>query len=134
MYTGKRIAAASAVLAISGVCFATPAFAAPAAPASATDYCSENYGFQLYYNSNEAGSWSCFVVAQNFAGEVFTEPGAGQGQAVKNNAASACNSNGRTARVYYNSNYAGIYDDVKPYTCRNLANTYNENASWKWIN
>ncbi|MER8018014.1 peptidase inhibitor family I36 protein [Streptomyces griseoluteus] len=121
----KRIAVASAVLAVSAACFTTPASAST---------CSENYGFELYYNSNEGGSSACFFVAQNFAGEVFTEAGAGKGQAVKNNAASADNWGGRTARVFYNSNYAGVYDDVKAHGWRNLSNTYNQNASWEWLN
>lgn len=130
----KRIAVASAVLAVSSAFLATPAFAAPAATAAPASVCSENFGFVLYYNSNEAGSSACFFVAQNFAGEVFTTSGAGQGQPVKNNAASADNWGTHTARVFYNSNYAGVYDDVKSHTSRNLVNTYNENASWEWLN
>lgn len=122
----KRIAAASAVLAVSAACFTTPAFA---------DSCSENGGFVLYYNSNEAGSSACFFGSiPNFAGYTFTAAGAGQGQDVKNNAASASNWNVHTARVFYNSNYAGVYDDVGYLTSRNLVNTYNENASYELIN
>ncbi|MEC3992940.1 peptidase inhibitor family I36 protein [Actinacidiphila sp. DG2A-62] len=129
----KRIAVAAAVLAVSAASLTTPAFASPAVSAAPASVCSENFGFVLYYNSNKAGSSACFFVAQNFAGAVFTEPGAGQGQAVKNNAASAENWGTRTARVFYNSNYAGVYDDVKSHTSRNLVNTYNENASWEWV-
>ncbi|WP_330461100.1 peptidase inhibitor family I36 protein [Streptomyces sp. NBC_00820] len=119
----KRIAAASVVLAVAAGCFT--------APAAFASTCSENYGFELYYNSNEGGSSACFYVKQNFAGEVFTEAGAGQGQPVKNNAASADNWGGHTARVFYNSNYVGLYDDVQGDSWRNLADTYNNNASWE---
>jgi hypothetical protein len=52
---------------------------------------------------------------------------------VNNNAASACNFDDvNTARIHFNSGWAGAVDDIPPLTCRNLTNTYNENASLSW--
>jgi hypothetical protein len=52
---------------------------------------------------------------------------------VKNNAASACNFDDvNTARIHFNSGWAGAVDDIPLLTCRNLTNTYNENASLSW--
>ncbi|GAB3503587.1 peptidase inhibitor family I36 protein [Amycolatopsis cihanbeyliensis] len=95
----------------------------------------ENLEFCLYYNSTLGGSVSDFDrKVSNFAPYVFKGPGAGRGQSVKNNAASACNRMGRyTARIYYNSGYKGPHDDIPPKACRNLSVTYNDNASWKWV-
>jgi len=95
----------------------------------------ENLEFCLFYNSDLKGSVSDHDDwVSDFAPYVFKGKGAGQGQVVKNNAASACNMMSRyTARVYYNSDYKGAYDDVEPRTCRNLDKTYNENASFKWL-
>lgn len=95
----------------------------------------DNLEFCLYYNSNYAGSVSDHdEQVSDFAPYVFKGAGAGQGQGVKNNAASACNNTGRyTARVYYNSGFKGVYDDIPPRTCRNLSKTYNDNASFRWL-
>ncbi|AWW40566.1 MULTISPECIES: hypothetical protein [Streptomyces] len=106
-----------------------------ATPASA---CS--HGMNLYYNSNQAGSSRCYEApTSNFAGDVFTTSGAGQGQLVKNNAASArnyrtyANDTWPTARIFFNSNWGGVYDEVQANSSRNLSNTYNENASYFWV-
>ncbi len=128
----KRIAAASAVLVTAG---AAVGLAAPTAQAETR--CSTLY-LCLYYNSNQQGSFRVFVTnTPDFAGYTFTGDGAGYGQAVKNNAASATNgfptSSGRSARIFYNSNYGGVYDNVGPSSARNLSNTYNENASFHWV-
>lgn len=123
-------AAALAVTAFSGV-----AGADTVGTMAARDGKCDNLEFCLYYNSTLGGSVSDFDQrVSDFAPYVFKGPGAGQGQTVKNNAASACNNTGRyTARVYYNSNYRGVYDDVSPRSCRNLTRTYNENASFQWL-
>lgn len=89
----------------------------------------------LYYNSGCNGSFADFGGWINdFAGYVFVGPGAGKGQPVKNNAAAAKNRDATfTARIWFNSNQKGIYDNIGPSTsCRNLVNTYNENASLSW--
>lgn len=57
----------------------------------------------------------------------------GMGERVKNNAASAWNKHHYyTARVHYNENQTGPYDDVAPDSWRNLYYTHNDNASWHW--
>ncbi|APU21999.1 peptidase inhibitor family I36 protein [Actinoalloteichus sp. GBA129-24] len=91
----------------------------------------------LFYNAGCSGSladFSSFI--PDFAGYRFLSPGSGQGQAVKNNAASARNRDAVwIARIHYNENYGSVYDDVLPgnaSSCRNLVNTLNDNASLTW--
>lgn len=120
---------------LAAAAIATTAFSGVASADAPRNGVCENLEFCLYYNSNYAGSVSDFGErVSDFAPYVFKGPGAGQGQTVKNNAASACNQTGRyTARVYYNSGYKGVYDDIPPRSCRNLSKTYNENASFQWL-
>jgi len=124
-----------AAAAMLSTAFVGTAAADGATTASARDGRCDNLEFCLYYNSNYQGSVSDHdEQVADLAPYVFKGPGAGRGQTVKNNAASACNNMGRyTARVYYNSNFQGAYDDIDPRSCRNLSRTYNENASWRWL-
>ena len=86
--------------------------------------------FCLFYNSNEQGSHIAMSSnIRDLAGYTFTSPGNGQGQNVKNNAASAVSNVCMTVRVYYNSNYSGPMDMFNYRNAANLVNTYNENAS-----
>ncbi|MEV7176961.1 peptidase inhibitor family I36 protein [Kitasatospora sp. NPDC093679] len=86
--------------------------------------------FCLFYNSNEQGSHMAMSSnVRDLAGYTFTSPGNGQGQHVKNNAASAVSNVCMTVRVYYNSNYSGPMDMFNYRNAANLVNTYNENAS-----
>ncbi|MEW1909379.1 peptidase inhibitor family I36 protein [Kitasatospora sp. NPDC085895] len=86
--------------------------------------------FCLFYNSNEQGSHMAMSSnIRDLAGYTFTSPGNGQGQHVKNNAASAVSNVCMTVRVYYNSNYSGPMDMFNYRNAANLVNTYNENAS-----
>lgn len=89
----------------------------------------------FYYNSGCKGSLSDFATRKSdLAGYKFLTSGAGQGQAVKNN--SACAANARLSanmRVYFNSGYAGANDLIPAGEYGNLTNTYNEDASFKWI-
>ncbi|MEV4613530.1 peptidase inhibitor family I36 protein [Kitasatospora sp. NPDC049258] len=86
--------------------------------------------FCLFYNSNEQGSHLAISTnVRDLAGYTFTSPGNGQGQHVKNNAASAVSNVCMTVRVYYNSNYSGPMDMFNYRNAANLVNTYNENAS-----
>ncbi|GAA1076013.1 MULTISPECIES: peptidase inhibitor family I36 protein [Kitasatospora] len=86
--------------------------------------------FCLFYNSNEQGSHIAMSSnIRDLAGYTFTSPGNGQGQSVKNNAASAVSNVCMTVRVYYNSNYSGPMDMFNYRNAANLVNTYNENAS-----
>ncbi|MFE9453050.1 peptidase inhibitor family I36 protein [Streptomyces sp. NPDC006739] len=102
-----------------------------AIPASATSYCPGGSGSCFFYNSNRGGAVHAYSASTpNFDGDVFADGGAGDGVPVKNNAASAANDTySFTMRVYYNSNYAGVYDDVAPSSWRNLVKTKNNNAS-----
>ncbi|MGX1480797.1 UNVERIFIED_CONTAM: hypothetical protein RKD50_009605 [Streptomyces canus] len=103
-------------------------------------------GFCLFYNSNQQGAYRMFFESvSSFAnGSTFNQRGttsAGYGQGVWNNAASGgwwtstspcanCVSVGAThARVYYNSNYMGNYDQFDKANAGNLQYTYNDNAS-----
>lgn len=109
-----------------GAALLVPAFAT-AAHADASD-CEEG-SFCFFYNSDQQGSHDALRQSvSNLAGYTFTSPGNGQGQAVKNNAASVVN-NGCVAAVYFNSNYSGPYDLISTREAVNLHNTYNENAS-----
>ena len=109
------------------------ATAAPALAAQHNGRC-ENNEMCLYYNSNLGGSFHDFSVkVPNFGTYKFISGGAGQGQYVKNNAASAVNNaDVCNARVYFNSNYQGAYDEIKDDTWANLTATYNDNASFQW--
>ncbi|QKW17348.1 peptidase inhibitor family I36 protein [Verrucosispora sp. NA02020] len=93
----------------------------------------------FYWGLGKTGSLSDFTGSLANYGATqpscydFKSPGLGQGQCLKNNAASAWNRSGRTVRVYYNSNYAGSYDDVAAGALRNLSNTLLDNASHKFL-
>ncbi|MCX4771492.1 hypothetical protein OG322_19305 [Streptomyces sp. NBC_01260] len=119
------------------------AFSAPAQAASGScpKESSTGIGFCLYYNSGQAGAyyrWSGNTGGvSNLAGLVYPNNGAGAGQAVKNNSASAsytmgggCVCSGEYVRVFYNSGYLGNYDTVTSNTDKALVKTYNQNASW----
>ncbi|MFJ1706898.1 peptidase inhibitor family I36 protein [Kitasatospora sp. NPDC088346] len=109
-----------------GAALLVPAFAT-AAHADASDC--EKWSFCFFYNSNQQGSHDTLGDSvPNLAGYIFTSPGNGQGQPVKNNAASVVN-NGCPAHVYFNSNFSGPNDFIPMFESANLENTYNENAS-----
>ncbi|MER6916641.1 peptidase inhibitor family I36 protein [Streptomyces sp. NPDC000594] len=124
-----RIRSALVTLAVTGV--GVVGLASPAS--AATNTCNPSH-FCLFYNSNIQNAYYPFWdKVPDFAGYTFRGAGAGAGQAVKNNAASAQNlQTGLVARVHFNSNYGGVYDNVGPTSWRNLANTYNDNASFDW--
>jgi hypothetical protein len=114
--------------------------ATPAASAAARDGVCNNNEFCLYHFSELGGSLSDFTGNVSNYGDSqptcyeFKKPSAaGYLKCVKNNAASACNTFDRDIRVYFNSGYGGKYDTVPANTCRNLTNTYYENASHKFI-
>lgn len=125
-----RIRSVVAALAVAGA--GVVGLSSPAS--AATNTCDASH-FCLFYNSNIQNAYYPFWdTNSNFAGYVFKGAGAGAGVAVKNNAASAQNlQTGMTARVYFNSNFGGSYDNVGPTSWRNLSNTYNNNASFKWV-
>lgn len=125
----KRSAVA---MAGAGALVATGLFAAPSANA-VTNPCNFPY-FCLYYNSNRGGAIANFYQKDpSFGNNYFAGSGAGRGQIVKNNAASAQNTQtGIDAWVWFNSNYGGTHDVVTRSSWRNLSATYNENASFDW--
>lgn len=118
-------------VAVSSLTFGVP-FSASAAE---HDGSCNSYEVCLFYNSYYGGAKRDFARnVANFAPYRYFSPGAGAGQPVKNNAASAYNYDaGSTARIYYNSYYAGPADDLRPRTGRQrLGDTYNDNASMRW--
>jgi surface antigen len=113
--------------------------AAPAQAADRDGTC-DTGEFCYYYNSNNGGSISDFADSVSDYGTSqptcydFKGPGNGQGQCIKNNAASAWNRSTKTVRVYYNTGYAGQYQDVAPGAKGNLNSTlYNQNASHQFL-
>ncbi|MET8826787.1 hypothetical protein ABZX40_09325 [Streptomyces sp. NPDC004610] len=113
---------------------------APQSQAAPTLVCPdhETYCMTFYYNSGLAGSRTTFVGFDHYSlnGYTFLGSGAGKGQAVKNNAASAVNLAPYNLVIYFNSNLAGACDSLPPFRSTNdgpgqrLQNTYNDNASF----
>ena len=123
-----------AVVAALTMCGSLVAGLAPSAAAAEHDSVCNSFEICFYYNSNLGGAKHDYRYRiSNFAGYNFLSPGAGAGQPVKNNAASARNYDGYfTARVYFNSGWSGPADDVNILSWRNLGDTYNDNASYAW--
>ncbi|MFF0017630.1 hypothetical protein [Streptomyces sp. NPDC005374] len=107
------------------------------------------FRFRLYYNSGTAGAYRDFryavgnfgsvplTASGNYSLKFCPGTGAGAGQDVKNNAASARNSHtSYGACVYYSSWFDGAMDSIAPGVptprAQNLVKTYNENASFQW--
>ncbi|CAL9452694.1 peptidase inhibitor family I36 protein [Streptomyces sp. enrichment culture] len=132
MRLSRRIAALGVTAAATGgLMFAT----APQSHASAGTYCpdQEQYCMIFYYNSGYSGSKTVFRGFDHYSlnGYTFLTSGAGQGQPVKNNAASASNLARYNLVIYYNSNLSGACDSLPPISSAyRLVNTYNENASF----
>ena len=107
---------------------------APAQAAGRDGVC-DSGEFCYYYNSDQAGSVSDFTGSLGDYGTTqpscydFKGAGAGKGQCIKNEAASAWNRTSKTVRVYYNSNYGGTYLDIKSGAKVNLGALKNQNAS-----
>jgi hypothetical protein len=124
----RRTGTAAAVLAaVAGGLVGT------SATAQAANACPFPY-FCLYYNSNLQGAVAFFYAKDpDFGNDRFSGTGNGTGKIVKNNAASARNTQtGLDAWVWFNSNYGGAHDVVTRSSWRNLTATYNENASFDW--
>ncbi|MFG1997535.1 SpoIID/LytB domain-containing protein [Spirillospora sp. NPDC048911] len=128
-----RLAAAGAAMALGGTVLIIPA--SPASAASRDGVC-DNGEFCYYYNSDNQGSISDFTGSVADYGTEqpscydFKGAGTGQGQCVKNQAASVWNRSTKTVRVYFNSNYSGTYQDFAAGAKGNLnAGLKNQNAS-----
>lgn len=132
MRTRKFAALAATTAVAAGV--AITGTALPASAANENGVC-EYREACLYYAGNLTGSFRDYYFnVPDFAGDTFLSPGSGQGQRVKNNSASARNADPYlTARVYYNENYSGPYDQINPSSWRNLVNAWNDNASLLWL-
>jgi hypothetical protein len=96
---------------------------------------------EIYYNSYWGGSHTAFTHSvSNFADYTFLSSGAGQGQTVKNNAASASlldyPANHSNAAIFFSSGYGGACDFFYGHgegsftEAWRLGPTYNENASF----
>ncbi|MGC4830748.1 peptidase inhibitor family I36 protein [Micromonospora arida] len=128
----KSLAAVGVALA------ATTSILSVASPASAAarDGVCDSGEFCYYYNSDNAGSISDFTGSLDDYGTEqpscydFKGAGAGKGLCIKNEAASVWNRSTKTVRVYYNSGYAGSYQDFAAGAKGNLnATLKNNNAS-----
>lgn len=123
-------------VAAAAVVASTLAMASPAAAADQNNRC-EARELCLFWGSNYSGQYKDFYYSVRDFGNIrypyYGVPGGGSGQRVKNNAASAINFDYVTARVYYNENWTGPYDNVAPRGRRNLSNTWNDNASFRFL-
>ena len=127
----KTIAVAAAAAAI-GAALVAPAPAAQAA--TARNGVCETGEFCLYYNSGNGGSLVDLANSQSDYGTgagcvTFVSAGNGQGQCVKNNAASVWNREAAVATVFYRSGWSGAIDSVEPGVKADLrSDLKNENA------
>jgi hypothetical protein len=130
------------LLAGTSVVVASPAQAAPGAPAPLDGWCDLGEAC-LYYNSNLAGgiydvTWNIWNYAPARFSCSWGGTGticAGAGQQVWNNAASVRNNNEYCdLAIFYNSNYHGYVQVIPRRSWANLDPTLkNNNASQEWI-
>ncbi len=113
---------------------ATLAVSTPAQAAVAQNGVCESGEFCLYYNSDRTGSLSDFTGnISDYGTYKFKSAGAGQGQLVKNNAASVRNRTFGAVTVFYNNNYGGSSQTIAPGAAVNLNTTLkNQNASHRF--
>lgn len=80
----------------------------------------------MYYNSNFGGSHNQQVTSTlSLENYKFTSPGAGQGQFVADNAASAVNHTAYEVDVFTGEDYSGSGEIFAPGAARNLTTCYN---------
>jgi hypothetical protein len=138
-----RITAAAA-LAAAPVMGALVAMSAPASAAALPSDCPRNkfnasgmpLRLCLYWGGNELGARFDEYQERraDYAGLTYPCNGGGYGGCatyVKNNAASAANPTGFDAYTFYNEHCSGVYDDIAPYSARNLNLTWNDEASYE---
>lgn len=126
------------VAAIAGIAVGAASLVIAPQASAATSACASG-DMCFYYNSGRLGAefgWPSNI--SDFSTTFTFTPGSGgsngAGVYVKNNAASAWNRvSTNDARVYFNSAYLGSYDIVCRSLSRNLDNTKNNNASFKWL-
>jgi hypothetical protein len=132
----RLVRAAAAVVGVTALLVGGATAASAATPRNGV---CEPGEFCLYYLDDFGGSLSDFTgsVANYGTSQPscydFKSAGAGQGLCIKNDARSAWNRSSRTVRVHFNSNYGGSYDTFAPGTSGNLVNTYDNNASHRFL-
>lgn len=133
---GAVVAAAAIALTAPAIMVAT----AQSAQAAGRNGTCDSGEFCYYYNSDNAGSVSDFTTSVGDYGTTqpscydFKGSGSGQGQCIKNDAASVWNRSSKTVRVYFNSNYSGSYQEFASGAKGNLNSTLkNQNASHQFI-
>jgi cell wall-associated NlpC family hydrolase len=136
----RRAPALLAVIALMASMLAAVVGAAAPASAAARDGNCDSGEFCYYYNSDNAGSVSDFAGSISDLGATqpscydFKSSGGGQGECVKNNAASVWNRSGETVRVYFNTAFGGIYQNIGAgYKGQLSADLYNNNASHQFV-
>lgn len=136
---GNRLVQAALAIGGSVVLVMTVA-AGTATAATARNGVCEVGEFCLYWGLGRTGSVSDFNGSIPDYGNSqptcyeFKGPGTGQGECVKNNAASAWNrTTANTVTVYFNSGYGGSSDVFTPGQAKDLNNTFLENASHKFV-
>ncbi|MBO2450896.1 peptidase inhibitor family I36 protein [Actinomadura barringtoniae] len=134
--TPRLFAAGAAMAALGGTVLIS---ASPASAASRDGVCDDGE-FCYYFNSDNQGSISDFTDSVADYGTAqpscydFKGAGAGKGQCIKNQAASAWNRSSKTVRVYFNSNYGGTYQDFAAGAKGNLNSSLkNQNASHQFL-
>ncbi len=107
----------------------------PDPPAERNGVC-EDGEVCFYYNSNYEGSVSDFPFSVEDYGTSqpgcydFKGPGQGQGECIKNEAASVINRTDQPVTVYFNSGYRGTAQVIPAHSSANLGDTLkNDNAS-----
>jgi murein DD-endopeptidase MepM/ murein hydrolase activator NlpD len=127
----KALGLVAAAAALAG---ALVAHAPAAQAATAKNGICETGEFCLYYNSDNQGSLVDLANSQSDYGTgadcvAFVSAGSGNGQCVKNNAASVWNREGAVATVFYKSGWSGAIDSIEPGVKANLRpELKNENA------
>ena len=136
----RRASALLAVFALMASMLGAVVGVAVPASAAARDGNCDSGEFCYYYNSGNAGSVSDFTGSVSDYGTTqpscydFKSSGSGQGDCIKNNAASVWNRSGETVRVYFNTGYGGIYQNIGPgYKGQLSAELYNNNASHQFV-
>jgi len=104
----------------------------------------DNNEIGFYFSQDENGSlWdSVYFTSTQFRFHndttspwvTFISGGTGQGQKVRNNAASVWNRNPYKGLIYYSPNFGGYYDTVPAKSARNLSSSIrNNNASFQIV-
>lgn len=103
----------------------------PPAQAAFSYKCADAHlSYCLWYHPNEAGSrWGGTAAHTPVIAGRFSTSGAGQGQLVRNNAASINGGTGCNTTVYVYPNYQGPHQTVGPYGIANLNATLRNNEA-----